>query len=181
MILRRMTWLVGAGTVLAIGCGNGGSGNTGGHGGTTTTSALGGSGGASSSSSSTSSSSSGTGGTGGGIVVDPSGFTCSGATPSLANDVVPITAASCTMGASCHLAAKTANGVYDQFVNRIAEQCTDVRLMVKPGDPEHSYVIHKVTNHNICTGQSMPKDQAMLADAQIQVIYDWICTGAPNN
>jgi len=181
MILRCMAWLAVGCALLAVGCGNGGTGDTGGHGGAATTGPGGGGAGGASSSSSSAASSSSSSGAGGSVPVDPSGFTCSGASPSLAADVVPITAANCSMGTGCHLAAKTANGVYDQFVNRIAEQCTDTRLMVKPGDPEHSYVIHKMTNHNICTGQTMPKDQAMVGDPEIQVIYDWICSGAPND
>jgi hypothetical protein len=184
MTLRRMAWLVGAGTLLVIGCVGPtgvmvGTGGAGGHGGGATTASDGGGGGTGgASSSSTASSSSGTGGS---APVEPSGFTCSGASPSLSNDVVPITAANCSVGTGCHVAAKTANGLYDQFVNRIAEQCSDSRLMIKPSDPEHSYVIHKITNHNICVGQTMPKDQAMIDAAKVQVIYDWICTGAPNN
>ncbi len=113
---------------------------------------------------------------------EPSGFSCSGASPSLANDIVPTLAApSCASMTGCHVALKTASGVVDQLVNRLAQQCTDGRLMIDPGHPEASYVIHKMTNHNICTGQTMPKDAPMLADAEIQLIYDWICNGAPNN
>ncbi|MFT3766071.1 MAG: hypothetical protein QM820_11225 [Minicystis sp.] len=183
MALIRMAWLVAAGVVLAIGCGDGGSGTTAGTGGGTTasssSSAGGGSGG---STTTTTNSSTATGTGGGGPVYEPSGFSCSGANPSLANDIVPnITTPSCASKEGCHIAMHAAGGVIDQLVNRIAEQCLDSRLMVDPGNPEKSYAIHKLTNHNICTGQTMPKDAPLLPDADIQKIYDWICNGAPNN
>jgi hypothetical protein len=72
--------------------------------------------------------------------------------------------------------------MYSQFVSRIAEECTDLRLMIAPGDPEHSYVIHKLTGHNNCSpSTTMPLNGGMLPAADIQVIYDWICEGAPEN
>jgi hypothetical protein len=179
MSFGRWTFLVGTAVLLGIGCGDGASGTGGGGSGgqVTTTSTV--SSTSSTSTSSSTSSTSTTSGTGG--TVDPSGFSCTGAAPSLANDIVPITTPKCSAQEGCHLAMHTAFGVYDMLVNRIAEQCLDNRLMVNPGDPEHSYVIHKLTNHNICTGQTMPKDAAMLPNDEIQIIYDWICTGAPNN
>ncbi|APR74763.1 Chitinase [Minicystis rosea] len=162
-------------------CGDGGAGATGGAGGTSSTtsgSTTSSSGSATTSSSTTSTTSTGTGGS---PSYEPTGLSCSGAMPSLTNDIVPITTANCSEGAGCHKAAATANGFYDQFVMRIAEQCLDNRLMVDPGKPEQSYLIHKLTNHNICTGQTMPKDEAMLPSDQVQILYDWICNGAPKN
>lgn len=182
MTFRGMAWYVAAGMIIAIGCGGGGSESTGG-GGATTTSSAGGSGGdtTTTTTTTTTSTTTSTSGTGGSTPLEPSGFSCTGATPSLANDVVPITTMSCAKGSGCHVAAKSAPGMVDQFVNRIAEQCLDSRLMIEPGAPEKSYLIHKLTNHNICTGQTMPKDEPMLAAGDIQIIYDWICNGAPNN
>jgi hypothetical protein len=51
--------------------------------------------------------------------------------------------------------------------------------MIGPGDPEHSYVINKVTDKNVCLGVRMPNGKTPLTAAEIQVIYDWICEGAP--
>jgi hypothetical protein len=168
--------------VAALACGNGETG-IGGSGGaaasstTTTTVASTGSGGAGGAGTTTS-----TTGTGGSISYVPSGYACSSKKPSLANDVVPITTASCTTGPSCHVALHTSAGVNGMFVNRLAEECNDGRLMVNPGDPEGSYVIHKITNHNLCAMQpAMPQTGGPLSAAQIQVIYDWICEGAPSN
>jgi hypothetical protein len=73
--------------------------------------------------------------------------------------------------------------MYSQFVSRIAEECNDLRLMISPGDPEHSYVIHKLTGRNDChmPPTTMPANGPMLPAADIQVIYDWICEGALDN
>jgi hypothetical protein len=124
----------------------------------------------------------GGGGGGGGAVFVPSGFACSSKKPSLDSDVVPITTSNCTTSAACHLAMTSGPGIYDQLVNRVAEECDDLRMMITPGDPEHSYVIHKLTGHNLCSPPTtMPLDQAQLGDADIQTIYDWICEGCPQN
>jgi hypothetical protein len=118
--------------------------------------------------------------------VEPSGFMPTGIPRSLSHDVIPITAAHCATNASCHVTMAQSTQMYDQFVGRIAEECNDLRLMINPGDPEHSYVIHKLTNHNnklpVCMPQtSMPLTGGPLSAADIQVIYDWICEGAPEN
>ena len=179
MTFTRMAWIIPAGAILAMACGSGGTGTTGGAGGTGGTSSTTSSSG--STVGSTTSSSTSSTGTGGSPSYEPSGHTCSGATPSLADDIVPIAIASCSEGPGCHKAVATAAGFHDQFVMRIAQQCLDSRLTIDPGKPEQSYLIHKITNHNICTGQTMPKDQALLASDQVQLIYDWICSGAPKN
>lgn len=175
MSLAAWVSLMGAALAAALvagGCGDEGLAGTGGHGagGTTT-----------SSTSSSSSSSSTTSSTGTSTVFEASGFSCSGATPSLSADVVPITSANCS-NSQCHLAMASGSGVRDQLVNRVAEECNDLRLMIKPGDPEHSYAIHKLTNHNLCfPATTMPLNSKMLSTAEIQTIYDWICQGAPDN
>lgn len=105
---------------------------------------------------------------------------CSGASPSLANDVVPITKAHC--GAEgCHAPLNTAAGTYQYMVSRLADQCTELRMMVEPGHPEKSYMVDKITGTNMCSGESMPKDAPLLPDAEIQIIIDWICAGAQQN
>jgi hypothetical protein len=63
----------------------------------------------------------------------------------------------------------------------------DGRLRAAPGDPEHSYVIDKLTSHNLCSGSGMPKGFGFngkwkpLPAAEIQKVYDWICAGAKND
>jgi hypothetical protein len=73
------------------------------------------------------------------------------------------------------------SGVVGQFVDRPSEECGN-RMMVNPGDPEGSYVIHKLTGKNLCSPFStMPLDKPTLSAADVQTVYDWICEGAPNN
>ena len=177
MSLVGWTSLAGAavlGAGLAGGCSSSGGAGPGGGSSTGTITTT-----TSSDTGSSSSSSSGTGGAG--PVYEPSGFSCSTKKRSLTTDVVPITQSSCS-NAACHLAMQSGSGVVDQLVNRIAEECSDLRMMVNPGDPEGSYVIHKLTNHNLCSpATTMPLNGATLPASEIQTIYDWICEGAPSN
>ena len=112
-------------------------------------------------------------------------FTCGTQPRSLATDVKPIVIG-CS-GEMCHgLQATSAQSIYSWWVNKTGQmQCPDGRKLVAPGDPEHSYVIDKLSNRNLCSGEPMPKSfggQWMpLASSKIQVIYDWICQGAKNN
>src|SRR5262245_22849701 len=156
MSLARWAWVLLAGAiVVAVGCDEDAITGATGPGGTGANGA--GAGGMASSSS-------------GPPVIVPSGFSCSGATPTLSNEVVPITTQSCSGVDGCHLSMHSPAGVYDFLVNRIAEQCLDGRLTIKPGDPENSYVIHKMLNLNICANtEPMPRDGTMLPAVEIQV------------
>jgi hypothetical protein len=52
---------------------------------------------------------------------------------------------------------------------------------VVPGDPENSYLIHKIEGRGGISGQRMPFNGTPLTDGQILVIKRWIELGAPNN
>jgi hypothetical protein len=52
---------------------------------------------------------------------------------------------------------------------------------VVPGDPENSYLIHKVEGRGGISGQRMPFNGTPLTDGQILVIRRWIELGAQNN
>lgn len=52
---------------------------------------------------------------------------------------------------------------------------------VVPGDPENSYLIHKIDGRPGISGQRMPFNGAPLTDGQILVIRRWIELGAPND
>ena len=52
---------------------------------------------------------------------------------------------------------------------------------VAPGDPENSYVIHKLEGRGGIVGARMPFNGTPLTDGQILVIRRWIELGAPNN
>jgi hypothetical protein len=52
---------------------------------------------------------------------------------------------------------------------------------VTPGDPENSYIIHKLEGRAGIGGVRMPLTGTPLTDGQILVIKRWIELGAPNN
>jgi len=52
---------------------------------------------------------------------------------------------------------------------------------VVPGDPEHSYIIHKLEGRSDIVGVRMPNGGPYLSDGQILVIRRWIELGAQNN
>jgi hypothetical protein len=55
-------------------------------------------------------------------------------------------------------------------------------VRVLPGDPENSYLIHKVEGRPGIVGLRMPRSgPPYLTDGQILVIKRWIEIGAPNN
>ncbi len=54
-------------------------------------------------------------------------------------------------------------------------------IRVIPGDPERSYIIHKVEGRTDLAGVRMPQGGPYLTAGQITVIKRWIELGAPNN
>jgi hypothetical protein len=54
-------------------------------------------------------------------------------------------------------------------------------IRVIPGDPENSYLIHKLEGRPGIAGDRMPDTGPVLTDGQVQVIKRWIALGAPNN
>ncbi|MFO0592940.1 MAG: hypothetical protein U0441_35690 [Polyangiaceae bacterium] len=163
--------------------GSGGSGgSTGGSGGstggsTTTTSSGGSTGGTTASGGSTGGTTASGGSTG------SSGFKCSGDDPSWSAVVQPVV--TCGQAETCHqVSLGNPNVNYGWLVNQPADGCMDGRLRVKPGEPENSYLVDKLTNTNLCKGSGMPKGingYSPLPDNQIQAVVDWICQGAKQN
>jgi hypothetical protein len=54
-------------------------------------------------------------------------------------------------------------------------------VRVIPGDPENSYLIHKLEGRSTIAGVRMPLGGPFLETGQILVIRRWIEIGAPNN
>jgi hypothetical protein len=55
-------------------------------------------------------------------------------------------------------------------------------VRVIPGDPDNSYIIHKLEGRSDIVGVRMPRGNGpFLTDGQILVIKRWIANGAPNN
>ena len=70
---------------------------------------------------------------------------------------------------------------YGQLVN-IASSNKPGAIRVIPGDPENSYLIHKVEGRPGIVGQRMPRTNGpFLTDGQISIIKRWIEEGALNN
>jgi hypothetical protein len=69
---------------------------------------------------------------------------------------------------------------YANLVGVAARGKADATRVV-PGDPENSYLVHKVEGRGGISGQRMPFNGAPLTDGQILVIKRWIELGAQNN
>lgn len=90
---------------------------------------------------------------------------------------------------SCHTAgSRTAGGLildhevaYDQCVNAPSRAKAGA-IRVIPGDPENSYMIHKLEGTPGIAGKRMPLNgPPFLTDGQILIIKRWIAIGAPRN
>jgi hypothetical protein len=95
----------------------------------------------------------------------------SAASVSFAKDVLPILENSCT---SCHGEDQLKAGLdlrtYDGLMAGSSR-----RKVLTPGNSADSFLVQQVTSGK------MPKRGPKLSSAQIQVISDWINTGAANN
>jgi len=68
-----------------------------------------------------------------------------------------------------------------QLVN-VASNAKPGAVRVIPGDPENSYLIHKLEGRSGIVGLRMPRNgPPFLTEGQILVIRRWIELGAPNN
>jgi len=95
-------------------------------------------------------------------------------TVSFSGDVMPMLAA--CGGSGCH------SNPRQFFLTPSRTGCatvTEQRLVV-PGDPDASYVIHKLEGREIC-GLRMPRGRTPLTTEQIATIRTWIAEGARDN
>ncbi len=70
---------------------------------------------------------------------------------------------------------------YDQIVN-VPSARKPGAIRVIPGDPENSYLIHKLEGRAGIVGARMPlASAAFLTDGQILILKRWIAVGAPRN
>lgn len=106
-------------------------------------------------------------------VAGPTGGTMTGCslTPVSFNNTVKPILNSCIGNGACHQNSHT------KWMTMSASGC-GTRKVVDPGHPESSYMLHKLTNTNLCAGEPMPKGAPPLPPDQIQLISDWICQGA---
>lgn len=103
--------------------------------------------------------------------------------PSYAADIEPIFAKRCgdchsVKEAKAHLILDPGRG-YEDLVGQAAFQVPGMQL-VKPGDPESSYLWKKL-DHTAREGKGMPRTlfgSKKLPDDELQLIRTWIETGA---
>ena len=69
---------------------------------------------------------------------------------------------------------------YSNLVN-VASRFKAGATRVVPGDPENSYLVHKLEGRAGIAGARMPLNGPYLNDGQIAVIKRWIETGAAND
>jgi len=69
---------------------------------------------------------------------------------------------------------------YDAIVNVPSRRRPDM-MLVAPGNPENSYIIHKLEGRSDIVGARMPFNGPYLTNGQILVIRRWIEIGAPRN
>lgn len=105
-----------------------------------------------------------------------------------AADVQPIFTASCAL-ANCHIAPDPQQGMdlsdgqaYANIVNVPSNESSLDRI--EPGDPEASYLVHKIRGTQNSVGGSgvqMPAVGGPLPTATINLIRSWVRAGALNN
>jgi hypothetical protein len=116
---------------------------------------------------------------------------CSDIPVSFVGQVQPIFTANCVQG-NCHDAISPKQGLnleagsaIADLVGVLAEECNDGRLRVAPGDPDNSYLLHKVLGVDMCSGVQMPQiggpGDDTLADPDLAALSAWICQGALDN
>ena len=70
---------------------------------------------------------------------------------------------------------------YDQIVN-VASARKPGATRVVPGDPDNSYLVHKIEGRTGIVGARMPiSGPPFLTDGQILILRRWIALGAPRN
>jgi hypothetical protein len=113
--------------------------------------------------------------------VDAALVTCPSSGPvSFTTDVAPLIG-HCTTGDGCHGVGRLMTWPYQALVNVAAADCSDQRVIVKPGDPSASYLVDKLLGADLCSGARMPLKGTPLSDASMATIEAWICQGAANN
>jgi hypothetical protein len=70
---------------------------------------------------------------------------------------------------------------YDQLVNAPSQRKPGA-IRVIPGDPDNSYLVHKVEGQPDIVGRRMPSGgPPFLTDGQVLILRRWIATGATRN
>jgi hypothetical protein len=88
--------------------------------------------------------------------------------------------------AQCHIGASAPEGLqldaghsYNLLVGVPSSEQPNL-LRVKPGDPDDSYMVHKIEGAPGIDGGQMPLQEKPLPQATMDAIRQWITNGAPN-
>jgi hypothetical protein len=85
----------------------------------------------------------------------------------------------------CHGSARREQNLDLQnngHANLVNRQSTQVSLLlVSPGNPDQSYLVHKIDGRAGIQGVRMPQLAAALSATEIATIRQWIQNGAPND
>jgi hypothetical protein len=88
--------------------------------------------------------------------------------------------------AQCHIGASAPEGLqldaahsYNLLVGVPSVEQPNL-LRVNPGNPDASYIVHKIEGEAGITGGQMPLGETPLPQATIDAIRQWITNGAPN-
>jgi hypothetical protein len=103
-------------------------------------------------------------------------------------DVQPIFTASCALS-GCHLAPNPQQGMDlsdgEAYANIVNVPSVESALdRIEPGDPEASYLVHKLLGTQTevgGSGEQMPLTGGPLMRATINVVRSWVRAGAQNN
>jgi len=121
-------------------------------------------------------------------------ITVAKANPSFSTDIVPALQSSCgSATTTCHGGASptghisysgTADQIRTELVNVTPASAPAGWVLVKPGDPTHSWIIEKVTKDQpggSGYGTRMPQAAPNLCQPTIDTLSAWITAGAPSN
>ncbi len=124
----------------------------------------------------------------GSTFVEPGDDNGNGNSPEFAADVQPIFTANCALS-NCHAGSNPVEGMNlgdgQAYANIVNVQSNESALLrVKPGEPDESYLVHKIQGTQGSVGGSggqMPFGGPALTQTQINLIREWITNGAQNN
>ena len=87
--------------------------------------------------------------------------------------------------AGCHVGASAQQGLMLDSVANSFEDLVEIEsteapsiLRVDPGNPDNSYLVHKIEGRSTIVGAQMPLNQPALSGPQIEAIRTWTQNGA---
>lgn len=117
---------------------------------------------------------------------DPVGMEDDGLQPTLSSIQENVFSPSCALS-GCHAGPNPQQGMdlsagaaHDNIVNVPSNEQPDLDR-VEPGQPDASYLIHKIEGRATIVGQRMPLGREPLSQDEIDALRAWIADGAPDN